>query len=222
MKKIQTIWAVIAASCCLAALFACNGTSDSGNGGILEVARFDTLRPAQFDMNGSGQIVWTAGAPGEAKVYLYENGGSRDISAPGAYCDTPRLSNDGRVVWTQLVKGYSVLSDVYLYDGGKAVPLTGGDRAYQFPMLNNRGEVVWQGATENGQEEWGIFYYDIAAGSVKSLSTDSDGVHDVNPQLGPNGELLLQRHDVAGAALSVMSPKMTTATTKNRGISARI
>ena len=99
MKKIRVLTMVLALLFSVYMLCGCKGSSNSGNSNIKEVATFDNLGPAQFDINGSGHMAWTAEAPGEARVYLYQNGASVGISAAGTYGDTPRISNDGRIVW---------------------------------------------------------------------------------------------------------------------------
>ena len=114
-------------------------------------------------------------------------------------------------VMTGALSGYPspaakrTLSDVYLYDNGKVIKLTAGDRAYQFPMLNDKGQIVWQGVIDDDTDEWGVYYYDISSGVVSSLSNSKDGWFDVNPQLGPNGELLMQRAGNTKTSLVEMS-----------------
>ncbi len=121
---------------------------------------------SDLQLNGAGQIAWTAFDGDDIEVFFYD--GERTVQLTRNYTDEapPRLNDNGELVWEGMKGGYqpsafspdSHLSrEIFLYDGKGVVQVTRNGVLDTTPDLNNRGDIVWSGGKEGGGAGYEIY-----------------------------------------------------------------
>jgi len=159
------------------------GTASYTTNSYIKIADFDTATLPSFQVNSRGQVAWTACSDDGSDLYLYENGLTTQITNNMKHCLSPRINNEGQIVWYEFSGKSSNTFNVYFYKDGNITQIQGPEGVTDaFPRQNGNGSIVWE--RKEDVEDGQIYLY--SNGSTEQITKSGN---NVEPQVNDRGQI---------------------------------
>ncbi len=112
----------------------------TGPGHILNIS--NTLTESDYNprINSNDYVAWYGKVGSDTEIYLYNGGGTINISNSSFADKAPELNDSNHVVW----QGHDGNDwEIFLYDGTMH-QITNNDADDESPIINNAGDLLWK------------------------------------------------------------------------------
>lgn len=147
------------------------------------IADFNTATLPHFQVNSKGQVAWTACSDDGSELYLYENEKTTQITDNMKHCLSPRINDEGQMVWYEYNgKSQDTFSVYYRNDDTEQI-VHPDNLSDVFPRQNKNGSIVWERKDTNGEGQ----IYLLSNGQETQITNSGN---NVLPQINDNGQII--------------------------------